>query len=137
MSSGAARSQERQECEFNGQLYVVELRNKDCRDSFVEASPVHIDHRSDGEDKPGWSSKQSRRNKELREVKIRSKLFLNLAICWLTPFLDSMQWIVTGKVAELEPVPKAVIRALKLRILHTCRMYLEKQRFIKAPTRPC
>ena len=37
----------------------------------------------------------------------------NLAICWLTPFFSSMQLIVTGRVAELEPVPKAVIKALK------------------------
>ena len=41
------------------------------------------------------------------------RMISNLAICWLTPFFSSMQLIVTGRVAELEPVPKAVIRALK------------------------
>ena len=39
---------------------------------------------------------------------------LDLAICWLTLFFSSMQLIVTGRVAELDPVPKAVIRALKV-----------------------
>ena len=39
---------------------------------------------------------------------------LNLAICWLTPFFSSMQVMVTGNVAELEPVPRAVIKALKV-----------------------
>ena len=43
---------------------------------------------------------------------------LDLAICWLTLFFSSMQLIVTGRVAELDPVPKAVIRALKVQMIN-------------------
>ena len=87
------------------QLNVVQLGNEDGGNSFIETGAIHVDNCANRENKPGlikvnWNPARPKDK--------------NLATCWLTLFFFSMQLMVTGRVAELEPVPKAVIKALKV-----------------------
>ena len=88
----------------------MQLGNKDGGDSFIETSAIHVDHGANRENKPGWI--KIRLPSPPPHLPLTKKKVLNLAICWLTLFFSSMQVMVTGNVAELEPVPKAVIKAL-------------------------
>ena len=97
------------------ELYAIELGDEDGSHSFVQTGAIHVDHSSNWEHKPGWIQQHLKVSEHNYKTENRVRIqILDLAICWLTLFFSSMQLIVTGRVAELDPVPKAVIRALKV-----------------------